>query len=158
MGLIIRNIHGKDFLVYLLEKEQLYIGPKGEYDKGKIEIVRQAIKHNDQKIDKVLQKYIEDVKELSNYLPESERKEYLTKRTAELLGRLRRLEEELQKIKSTTIAFTGTSAVVSIKPPTSSKSLSSSRSYHSPSLDAIKKKLEEKSRKEKKVKKTEKKK
>jgi len=151
MGLIIRNIHGKDFLVYLLEKEQLYIGPKGEYDKGKIEIVRKAIKHNDQKIDKVLQKYIEDVKELSNYLPEPERKEYLSKRTSELLGRLRLLEEELQKVKATQIAL-GVGTTQKIISQIQHKPNPQPPSHTSPKLKNIKKTLDTKRKTKKKEK------
>jgi len=92
MGLHVKNSHGKDFLYYLMGKDQIFIGPKSEYDKGDLPNVSKAIDHYDTKIEKILDKYVSEILELSNYMPEPERKEYLSKRSAELLARLRRLE------------------------------------------------------------------
>ncbi|HJT10434.1 MAG TPA: hypothetical protein VJ771_06600 [Candidatus Nitrosotalea sp.] len=97
MGLSVKKIHGKDFLYYQEHGKSILIGPKGEYDKGNLDKINYALTHNDSRITKLLEKYVEETLELSLYMPEPERKEYLSKRSAELLARLRRLEPEVQK-------------------------------------------------------------
>ena len=98
MGLNVKKIHGKEFLYFLYEKKSILLGPKGEYEKGNLENVKIAIKRNDTKVDKVLQKYMDDMTELSHYMPEPERKEYLSKRSSELLTRLRPIKQTVQKV------------------------------------------------------------
>lgn len=96
MGLSIKTIHGKEFLYFQYGKKSILIGPKGEYEKGNLDNVKISIKESDKRIDESLSKYVKDTIELSFYLPEPERNEYLSKRTAELLARLRRLKPAIQ--------------------------------------------------------------
>lgn len=92
MGLNVKKIHGKEFLYFLFEKKSLLIGPKGEYEKGNLENIKTSIERNDSKMDTVLKKFLEDAMELSRYLPEQERKEYLSKIHSRLLARLRKVK------------------------------------------------------------------
>ena len=85
MGLSIKKIHGKEFLYYQEHGKSLLIGPKGEYAKGNGKNVRYAISHNDLRQKKSLEKYLEETIELSLYLPEAERKKYLSSRFDEIL-------------------------------------------------------------------------
>lgn len=78
MGLSIKRIHGKEFLYFQEHGKSLLIGPRGEYDKGNRNNIRYAINHNDSRLAKTLEKYIEETIELSRYLPDSERKVYLS--------------------------------------------------------------------------------
>ncbi len=94
MGLSIKKIHGKEFLYYQEHGRSLLIGPKGEYEKGNRKNVSYAINHNDSRITKILEKYVEETIELSLYLPEAERTEYVSNKYAELLAKLQSLNEK----------------------------------------------------------------
>lgn len=93
MGLSIKKIHGKEFLYYQEHGKSILIGPKGEYDKGNEKNVNYATSHNDSRIAKILEKYVEEVIELSFYLPEAEQKDYISKRYTELLRNLGKLNK-----------------------------------------------------------------
>lgn len=99
MGIFTKNNHGIEYLYALAGKFQFFLGRKDEPDNLNLNNLRKSIKIIDQNFDKTLEKYLEDVKEYSSYIPQPDRNEYLSKRTAELVGRLRRLEEESFIIK-----------------------------------------------------------
>jgi hypothetical protein len=69
----------------------LYLGPKEDLTKVKSDNVLKSLDYVKDKSTH----YFEVEDKLISMLPEPERKEYLSKRSAELLARLRRLEEKL---------------------------------------------------------------
>lgn len=99
MGIFTKNNHGIEYLYALAGKSQFFLGRKDEPDNLNLNNLRKSTKIIDQNFDKMLEKYLEDVKEHSSYMPGPERKEYLSKRSAELLARLRRLEEGVPTTK-----------------------------------------------------------
>lgn len=122
--------------------------------------VTKALEYYESRTKSVLEFYINKILEFSSFLPQPERNEYLSKRTAELVGMLWPLEQKITKeeegIKIDTVSMKGAGVLVTA-PVKRQAPISSSRSYRAPSLKKIKEKLE-KTRKKKEKKKTEKKK
>ena len=92
MGLSIKKIHGKEFLYYQEHGKSILLGPKGEYEKGNRKKVNYATNHNDSRLEKILEKYVKETIELSRYLPEKEKRDYLSGRHAALLAKLLQLK------------------------------------------------------------------
>lgn len=98
--------------------------------------------------------YFEIEKKLLDMLPEPERKEYLSKRTPEIRGWIRRLEEELQKMKQITVPL-GPAPVRRLHITPNIKPSRTSPSHGSTNLHAVKKRIDaDKKTKKKKKKKT----
>lgn len=94
-----KSSHGKIHLYGGQGKDQPYIGPLDDPQKWDKKIARETLERDDEIFDDYFQKYIDNVLLLSLYKPEPERKEYLSRRTAELLARLRRIGEEKDQIR-----------------------------------------------------------
>lgn len=114
MGLFIKNNHGIEYVYSLIGKTHFYIGPKNTPEQTNTENVRKAVSLLDDQFNKFFDKYLNDLEEHLSYLPEPERKEYLSKRTTELLGRLRLPEEVIpKKTSGLNIHFTNATAAAS---------------------------------------------
>lgn len=90
-----KQSHGKSHLYGRTEKGEEYIGPENDPTKWNRRVVTKILAKESKKIQDSLTHYIDDIQLLSLYMPEPERKEYLSKRSAELLARLRLLEEKV---------------------------------------------------------------
>lgn len=144
--------HGKIHLYGGHGEDQPYIGPIDDPQKWDVKVASETQKRDDDIFDKQFQKYVDNVLLLSLYMPEPERKEYLSKRTAELLARLRRLEGELQKTTITPISQVSTSGIGQIITHVATKPRSffqQSRSFNAPSMKKITKELSKKKKKRK---------
>lgn len=91
-----KKTHGKSHLYGRIDNKEEYIGPEDNPQKWNYGILKKVLKVEEEKINESLTRYIDDTLLLSLGIPEPERKEYLSKRTTELLGRLRRIGEEIQ--------------------------------------------------------------
>ena len=94
MGIFIKNNHGADYLYALAGKSQFFLGRRDDPENLNLGNLRKAAKITDQNFDRGLEKYLEDVKEYSTFLPERERDEYLAKRHAEIASRLGQLRRK----------------------------------------------------------------
>lgn len=91
MGIFVKNNHGTDYLYALAGKSQFFLGRKDDPDGLNLNNLRKATKITDQNFNRSFDHYIEDVKEYSSYLPEPEKRAYVSKRHNELLFRLKQL-------------------------------------------------------------------
>lgn len=86
--------HGKIHLYGGQGKNQPYIGPLDDPKKWDRRIARETQERDDEIFDKQFSRYIENVLLLSLYMPESERKAYLSRRYGDLLTKLRTLNRK----------------------------------------------------------------
>lgn len=136
--------NGKEYPYFRAGAEDEFaLGPK---DNPNIRNINKALEYISKKNDH----YFEIEKKLFDMLPEPERKEYLSKRAAELLAWVRRLEE-LQKMKQTQLSLgVSDSKIIASQSIKKSTFLKKSRSVNAPPIKKTLKKHKKGSKKKKK--------
>lgn len=88
-----KQSHGKSHLYGRTADGEEYIGPEDDPTRWNRNIVIKILEKENKKILDSMYRYMDDVRLLTLYMTERERKEYLSKRYAELLSRLRQLNQ-----------------------------------------------------------------
>ncbi len=86
MGLTIKISQGKEYLYFQAGKKSIYIGPKDDVTKVKIENVVKALEYSQERV----QHYMESLDGMLALLPESLQEQYLLEQMTTLQDRIAR--------------------------------------------------------------------
>lgn len=86
MGLTTKISKGKEYLYFQAGKKSIYIGPKDDVTKVKVENVMEALEYSQERV----QHYMKSLDDLLALLPESLREQYLLEQMTTLQDRVAR--------------------------------------------------------------------
>lgn len=86
MGLTIKISKGKEYLYFQAGKKSIYIGPRDDVSRVKVENVMEALEYSQERV----QHYMESLDDLLALLPELLREQYLLEQMTALQDRVAR--------------------------------------------------------------------
>lgn len=84
MGIFVKRRDGAEYLYVLAGNSQYFLGRKDNLDSLNMENLQKAANKIDGSFDRTMAKYLKDLQERAQYLPDGDRQKYLAKRLAKI--------------------------------------------------------------------------